>query len=288
MKELTEVFKKTKYPDGTFYATKLEDISHGIFNVYLNSYEDLWFLAQCASLIDASKSIIKINCMIDQQADRQFEPNESFNLKIVANFLNSLNFGQVIIFHPHSDVTPALTNNSVILDNSLFIKQVLDIITSPQAYDEEGKKVPLTMFEGDYTTRDTKNLILVSSDAGGNKPLQKLCDKLDWKGETFSALKARKYVHGKSELTQEVLRDNFEGKDLLIVDDMCLYGGTFIGLAKLFRERNIGKLNLAISHLTVPNPNPLLFELYDKIFTTNSKQLEYVVPYQFQDKLVIL
>lgn len=288
MKELTEVFKKTKYPDGTFYATKLEDISHGIFNVYLNSYEDLWFLAQCASLIDTSKSIIKINCMIDQQADEKFNPNESFNLKIVANFLNSLNFGQVIIFHPHSAVTTGLINNSVVLDNTLFIKQVLDIITSPQAYDEEGKKVPFAMFEGDYTTRDTENLILVSTDAGGSKPLHKLANKLEWKGKTFSALKAREYVQGKSVITQEVLRDNFEGKDLLLVDDMCLYGGTAIGLAKLFRERNVGKLYLAISHLTVPNPNPLLFEMYDTVFTTNSKQLTYVVPYQLQDKLIIL
>ena len=288
MINLLDAFKKTKYPDGTFYATKLIEQNNGIFNVYLNTYEDLWFLAQCASLLDTQKSIIKINCMIDQQADRKFEDNECFNLKIVANFINSLNFGKVFIFHPHSDVTPALINNSSVIDNSKFIEKVLNLISGKTALNKEGLVIDFALESDDIVINNLSNLILVSSDAGGNKPLQKLCEKLGWKGETFSALKSRKYVNGKSELIQEVLKDDFEGKDLLLVDDMCLYGGTFIGLANLFRERNVGKLYLAISHLTVSNPNPLLFDLYDTIFTTDSKQLDYIIPVGAKNKLVIL
>ena len=41
------------------------------------------------------------------------------------------------------------------------------------------------------------------------------------------------------------------------------------------KERNVGKLYLAISHLTVSNPNPELVDLYDTIFTTNSKGIKY-------------
>lgn len=51
--------------------------------------------------------------------------------------------------------------------------------------------------------------------------------------------------------------------------------GTFIGLAKLLRQRNVGKLYLAVSHITVENPNKELGSLYDRVFTTNSKELEY-------------
>ena len=103
----------------------------------------------------------------------------------------------------------------------------------------------------------------------------KLADKIQWKGETFSASKSRKYEDGKSKLIQQIDRQDFEGKDILIVDDICVNGGTFIGLAKMLKERNVGKLYLAVSHLTIPNPNPDLVNLYDGIFTTNSKGINY-------------
>lgn len=43
----------------------------------------------------------------------------------------------------------------------------------------------------------------------------------------------------------------------------------------MLKERNCGKLYLAVSHLTVEKPNPDLFVLFDKIFTTNSKFENY-------------
>ncbi len=125
----------------------------------------------------------------------------------------------------------------------------------------------------------------MSSDAGGFKPLMKLCDKLGWEGDTYSASKSRKYVDGKSKLVQLVDRQDFGGKDILIVDDMCINGGTFIGLAKLLRERNCGKLFLAISHLTVENPNPELFKAFDKIYTTDSKGFEYFTAASGHDRM---
>ena len=116
------------------------------------------------------------------------------------------------------------------------------------------------------------NLILMSSDAGGFKPLMKLCDKLGWQGETSSASKSRKYVNGKSELTQVLDRDDFKGKDILIIDDICVYGGTFKGLAKMLDERNCGKLFLAVSHMTVLElGKDTVGNYFDRVFTTNSK-----------------
>ena len=103
----------------------------------------------------------------------------------------------------------------------------------------------------------------------------KLCDKLYWSGEIESASKARKFEDNKSTLVQKIDRTDFNGKDILIVDDICVYGGTFIGLAKLLKERNIGKLYLAVSHLTVDTPNPELFQYFDKVYTTNSKNQDY-------------
>jgi ribose-phosphate pyrophosphokinase len=112
----------------------------------------------------------------------------------------------------------------------------------------------------------------MSSDAGGFKPLMKLCDKLDWQGQTASASKSRKWDGEKSSLVQNIQCEDFEGKDVLIIDDICVYGGTFKGLSKLLRERNCGKLYLAVSHMTVQNLgiDPVT-KYFDKVFTTNSK-----------------
>jgi ribose-phosphate pyrophosphokinase len=116
----------------------------------------------------------------------------------------------------------------------------------------------------------------MSTDAGGFKPLMKLTDKLQWNGETFSASKSRKYEDGKSKLVQQIDKDDFQGKDILIIDDMSLYGGTFKGLSKMLKEKNCGKLYLAVSHITIQDLgiDPVT-DYFDKVFTTNSKFDEY-------------
>ena len=125
----------------------------------------------------------------------------------------------------------------------------------------------------------------MSTDAGGFKPLMKLADKLNWKGETESASKSRKYDGGKSKLVQKIDRHDFEGKDILLIDDMSIGGGTFKGLSKMLKERNCGKLYLAVSHITIENlgTDPVT-NYFDKVFTTNSKGFEYYAEGTGHDK----
>ena len=87
----------------------------------------------------------------------------------------------------------------------------------------------------------------------------------------FAASKARKWEEGKTILTQLVDRSDFGGKSLLIIDDLCVYGGTFLGLSNAFVGRNCGYLFLAVSHMTVQKPNQDLAKHYDRIYTTRSK-----------------
>lgn len=238
------------YPDNGKYV--VNDLNETSITYKINSYEDLFLLK---SIKDANPNLkeITIPCMFQQQHDRRFNNNESFELKLVCEFINSLNFEKVKVFHPHSSVTPALLNNCEVIDNENFILKVLE---------------SLNLTNGE--------VVLMSSDAGGFKPLMKLCKQLNWQGETYSASKARE----KDKLIQIVDRTDFGAKDILIIDDICVYGGTFLGLAKLLNERNIGNLYLAVSHITVKNPNPEIFDLFKKVFTTNSKYDEYFVNYQ--------
>jgi ribose-phosphate pyrophosphokinase len=138
-------------------------------------------------------------------------------------------------------------NNCNVKDNSSFIGLVIkDIGTTP------------TLF---------------STDAGSFKWINKLADKLKYKGPVYAASKSRDLVTHK--LTQTVEKLDFEGQDILVLDDLCVYGGTFVGLAKLLKTKNVGKLYLAVSHMTVLNPNKELEGLYEKVYCTNSKYDEY-------------
>jgi ribose-phosphate pyrophosphokinase len=249
-------YEKIKYPDGSFYVTVKEFVTEFTFKI--NSYEDLWILNQLRDVYryHGKNAIITIPCLFEAQADRRFHATDPAGLKLICDFINKMGWEKVKIFHPHNhEVVEALIDNVKIIDNEHFIIRVLNSIS-----DESYK---------------SNNIILMSSDAGGFKPLMKLCDKINWQSETFSASKSRQYIDNKSKLIQQIDKQDFEGKDILIIDDICVNGGTFIGLAKMLRERNCGKLYLAVSHITIENPNPQLFDLFDKIFTTNSKYDAY-------------
>ena len=66
---------------------------------------------------------------------------------------------------------------------------------------------------------------------------------------------------------------------------MSIGGGTFKGLSKMLKERNCGKLYLAVSHITIENlgTDPVT-NYFDKVFTTNSKGLEYYAEGTGHDK----
>jgi len=243
------VYQRIKYPDGGVYA-KITDFTNPVIVEKINSYEDLFFIRSIKDVCDnndINDVQLIIPCFFQQQHDRRFNENESFEVKLVADFINSCNFSKVHIFHPHSDVTGALINNFRKIDNSGFIINVLN----------------------DIKQRTENTPILLSTDGGSYKWINKLADVIEFKGEVYGASKARNpETH---QLVQLIDRDDFGGKDILIVDDLCVFGGTFIGLGNMLKERNVGKLFLAVSHITVPNPNPLLSTLYEQIYTTNSK-----------------
>ena len=265
------IYKINKYPDGSSYITLLNPVidSTVSFTYRINSYEDLWHLGLIMEALTYNwmKANITIPCLFDAQADRRFEENQSAGLRTVCKFLNTMpdNTDDFLyrIYHPHNpEVIENVLEHYELIDNSEFMIDVLSGI-------------------GVYGEREAMGTVLMSSDAGGFKPLMKLCDKIEWNGETYSASKARKWDYGeeKSILTQIVDKEDFEGKDVVIVDDICVYGGTFKGLSKLLRERNVGKLYLAVSHITIQNHKgkDTVFDYFDKVFTTNSKFNNYWV-----------
>lgn len=230
----------------------------------INTYEDLWHLKQYVDAVNnlGNRPLITIPNLLDAQADRRFNENESFGLKLVIEELARMN-ADFRIFHPH--------NPEVVEMGFELLGNPVDIISNSEFIEDVFREIkPDDTFEIEYDT------ILMSADAGGFKPLVKLADTLNWEGEIYSASKGRKYDNGETKLTQIVDRQDFNGKNIIIIDDLCIFGGTFKGLSKLLRERNVGKLYLAVSHMTMQElgQDPVT-NYFDGVFTTNSKYDEY-------------
>lgn len=257
--------KKITYPDGSFYPEIEMESLRTIFKepskydlqsltYRINSYNDLWFLKQIKDVLDYNKiqCDLIIPCLLDAQADKRFQDNSSSNLKLICKFVDDMKWNKVYIFHPHNqEVVEAIIDNLAIMNNNAFIANVIKDINSD-------------------------NLCLLSPDAGAYKWITKLADNLEFKKEVYSASKSRKWEEGKTKLTQSLDIKDFEGKDILIIDDIIIGAGSVIGLSKLLKERNCGKLYVAVSHMTVENPNNELWSSFDKVYTTNSKGLTYI------------
>jgi ribose-phosphate pyrophosphokinase len=85
----------------------------------------------------------------------------------------------------------------------------------------------------------------------------------------FKVIKA--YIDG----FEEYAFSNIAIKHKHVLDDLMVGGSTFLGITKMLKDRNIGDIYLAVSHVTIPSPNKDMEINFKKIYTTNSKGLDY-------------
>ncbi|MEK7434436.1 MAG: phosphoribosyltransferase family protein, partial [Cyanobacteriota bacterium] len=143
---------------------------------------------------------------------------------------------------PHSEVCLALINNAEAISNYEFVEGVL---------------------------KDKSNYLIASPDAGAYKKIFKLCQYLNYQEEILTCNKIRNVENGHIKSITVSVND-FHGKDIYIVDDICDGGGTFILLAQELKKRNCGKVNLIVSHGIFSHGEETLKQHVDTIYTTNS------------------
>jgi len=194
--------------------------------------------------------VLKIDYFPGARQDRIMIPGEPFTAKIYADLINNLEYDIVAIVDAHSDVTPALLNNCLNLDNHSFIRRVLMHL---------------------YPKKDSAEFYLISPDAGSNKKIGSLAKYLNHytRIKIIKCDKERDVSTGEIK-SFEVYADDLKGKDCLIVDDICDGGGTFLGLAAELKKKNAGKLYLAVSHGIFSNGFKSLNDVFKMIYTTNS------------------
>jgi ribose-phosphate pyrophosphokinase len=234
--------------------------THLHVNVRLNNSDNIMFLGIVLGTL-AKEFDNKVNVFIPyfpyQQADRDFGTDESFSLITMAKVLNSFERNCYTVYDPHSDVTPALLaymGDTHTVDNSEHVKHVISRIGE--------------MRGSDWNSID--NLIILSPDAGAYKKIFKLADKIGFKGQIECANKFRPSNGGEPQI--RLSTNDFSGKDILVIDDICIGGRTFAVLADELKGKNIGNLYLAISHGIFSNGYIHLESRYKHLFTTNSIQ----------------
>lgn len=177
--------------------------------------------------------------------DRVKSDNEVFTLKYFSEFLNYMNFANIYTDNPHSDVCMALTNN---------IHQ--------NEYDENRIKL---LIEKNITPN--KIDLLFYPDNGCAKKYEGVL-----KYPYLVGHKIRDWETGKIKELKIVGEAPKKPFNVLIVDDICSKGGTFLHSAKALKELGANHIYLYITHCekTIFDGELINSGLIDKIYTTNS------------------
>lgn len=179
--------------------------------------------------------------------DRVCNPGEALSVKVVADFINSLGFKNVYVWNIHSDVGVALINNlrHVNLNNAAY--RLVNV----------------------FHNKDTT--VLVSPDAGAMKKTLDFAKQYGYKN-VICADKSRDVLTGN--ITGINVR-NISIKDLsmfnlLVLDDICDGGRTFIELAKAINDlSSCQSLSLYVTHGIFSAGTKELAKHYNRIYTSN-------------------
>lgn len=217
----------------------------------MRDMNDFMLLAQLTDAVrhatDITVSHLELAWLPWARQDRHMVNGDSFALKVFANQLNVMNFDKVFLLDPHSDAAAAAINNSVVIAQETCL---MKSETLRQAI-------------------STGKLTLVAPDAGA---LKKIHNVAKASGARDYAILTKERDVATGNLTGFALvSGDVAGKDVLIVDDLCDAGGTFIGSAQVLRDAGARSVSLYVTHgVFSRGVENLLNNGIDAIYTTTS------------------
>lgn len=183
--------------------------------------------------------------------DRVCNRGEANGIAAFARVLNSLDFASVVLLDPHSDVAAGVIDRSITTNMAEFMN-----------------------CQTRMGWMDFGNTWLVAPDAGAVKRVKELVKELGAAG-MITATKERDTET--RELTKTKLDEDTTGRNILVVDDLCDGGRTFIALAKAIRENGEPEtLRLWVTHGIFSYGTEVVTEHFDGVYTTNSFQHEAI------------
>ena len=172
--------------------------------------------------------------------DRVCNPGEALSAKVFCNLINAQAYASVVIADPHSDVVPALLDRVSVVDASVMLAEVL--------------RQPAF----------ARGVTLLAPDAGARKRVQQLAKKLDVEHIAF-ADKVRDTKTGRISGTS--VSSDLPHLPILVVDDICDGGRTFVELGKALAEVSSQPRYLYVTHGIFSKGFEELNLYYQRIFT---------------------
>ena len=253
----TEIhYEKIVYPDAQQSIRLTPSNIIGIDTIIIKS-RMISFL-DVEMIICATKSVREMcpDCKIElyvpyfmgARSDRKFEEGGVNYLKhVICPVINSLEFSKVMVLDPHSDVLEGCLNN-------------FEKINITHFYSWARRELP----------SNTKNVLVVSPDAGAVKRTYDFA-KSCYIDNVITASKVRDVKTGKIIKTEvPTITNESSFESIVIVDDICDGGRTFVELAKEIREQTNIPLYLAVTHGIFSSGFQELSKYFEKIITTNS------------------
>lgn len=217
----------------------------------MRDMNDFMLLAQLVDAVrhvtDVAVSHLQLAWLPWARQDRHMVTGDSFALKVFANQLNTLNFDKIFILDPHSDAAAAAINNCVAIPQEACLLQ--------------SETLRGAIAQGE--------LMLVAPDAGALKKIHNVAKATGAKN--YAILTKERDVASGNLTGFALVAGEVAGKDLLIVDDLCDAGGTFIGSAQVLREAGARSVSLYVTHgIFSKGVDNLLNNGIDAIYTTTS------------------
>lgn len=255
MKMITVNSKKvefTEFPNGEL------NLNHKSIDVLANSdsatnvgfkFENntdlikLMFVKRYLDQLKIKTTRLSISYMPYSRMDRS-ENGSPFTLKYVAQFINELEFSEIEVYEPHSDVTTALLNR---VKPNFINFNLINLVKRIVRFDENK----------DY---------LMFPDAGASKRYSRMKAK-----NVLVGHKHRDFETGEIkglELVGDISGAN--GRQVIIVDDLSSRGGTFVHSSKKLREHGFSNVFLLVAHAENTIFKGELFNHIDTVFTTDS------------------
>lgn len=236
-----------KFPNGevNLRMTEIEinplDIEHAVTLKYEGD-EDLFhlLLVRETLLVPATLHILYTPySRMDRDSDVY-----AFSLKTFANFINGMKWPKVVIYEPHSDVLPALLDRV----------KVINVTASPLMR----SNIDLAFLGEPYQ--------VCYPDVGAFK---RYSDRFKT-GDSLVGFKIRDFETGR--ITSLDISGHRSKDNVVIVDDLCSKGGTFVLTATKLREMGFKKIVLAVAHCenTIYKGEVFISGLIDKVITTDS------------------
>lgn len=230
----------SRFPDGEVQIT-LGEFSHKDkidVKCRITSAEELFILMQVSDILrrHGMRFSISIYYLMGMRMDRVMSFNRPYTLNMIIHILDHLGAYEIHLFCPHSKVSL-----------ELFRHTSVSLISSD--------RVVSTVFQ------------IVLPDAGA---IERMGSE-NISGSIVIGEKVRDVTTGKIESIKIKNPEVLDGRPLLIQDDLCDGGGTFVGLAQAIREINPQAcINIEVYHMVNPKGIENLSNNFNHVWFTNS------------------